>query len=236
MAGDKIRIVATDGDDTVTLGFISCGKDYVFGQVTPKGMDEPHHYTYHKNGYMHLKLQPGSPSPDNMPQYYGPPLNNFRGFVSTGMTGISREVGKILSPDYTDDERGYDNVTYIDTRNTEYGMTYQRFICEAGFPVGKLIQSVKSSLPLDRDMSPRLSYQIYTDTEPWVGVASWQSASGIGGFGATNNFRPMGTSVGSKRRKDPYPEPCPSGDLGCDGPDGIGPLCMECYNCLKSCK
>lgn len=233
MAEDKIRIVATDGDDTITLGFINCGRNYVFGQVTEDGTD-PYHYTYHENGYMHLKRGASGPDPNNLPRYYGPPLKNFSGFVSTGSTAVSKKVGRIVSPDFRNDKRGYDNITYIDVRNATHGMMYQAFICEPGFPVAKLIQNMKSNSSVNTDIDPKLSYQIYTEPEPWVGVVHWQQASGIlGRLDATPNFRPMGTSVDSRGYMDPYPEPCSNGESGCDGPDGTGPLCIECYEVLN---
>lgn len=230
MAEDKIRIVATDGDNTITLGFISCGRGYVFGQVTKDGIDDPYHYTYHENGYMHLKWAASAPNPDIQPQFYGPPLKNFRGFVSTGTTGVSKGVGR--TPDFRNDARGYDNITYIDVRKAKYGMQYLAFICEPGFPVAQLIQDKKYNSTINPDISPKLSYQIYTETEPWVGIAHWQQAAGIRGLGATANFRPMGDSVMIKATRDPYPEPCLNGESGCDGPTGTGPLCMECYEML----
>lgn len=229
MAEDRIRIVATDGDDAITLGFISCGRDYVFGQVTEDGTDDPYHYTYHKNGYMHFKWRASAPDPDIRPHFYGPSLENFRGFVSTGLTPVFKEVGRVVSPDFRDDDRGFDNITYIDVRNAEHGMQYQSFICEPGFPIARRIEHINSNTDENTDIRPKLTYQIYTEVEPWVGVAHWQQASGTHGLGATSNFRPMGSSVDVKENEDPYPEPCPNGELGCDGPNGTGPLCMECY-------
>lgn len=234
MTEDKIRIVATDGNDTVTLGYISCGKQYVFGQVTSDGTDDPFHYTYHRNGYLHLKWAPDTPDAREEPMYYGPPLENFRGFVSMETASINDEVGKIVSPDFGDDERGYENITYIDVQNSEYGMLYQPFICEPGFCVGKRIEDAKLDIPNGLESPLRLSYQIYTEVQPWVGVAYWQQPDPIHDLGATSNFRPMGTAVRHKAHIDPYPEPCPNGESGCEGPDGTGPLCMECYEGLDS--
>jgi hypothetical protein len=194
--------------------------------VTEDGSGDPYHHTYHENGYMHFKWRASATKPDNQPRYYGPSLENFEGFVpASGLTPVPKEVGKIVSPDFDDDEQGYDNITYIDVRNTEKGMTYQSFICESGFPVGRWIRE-NSNSDINTDIDQKLSYQIYTEPDPWVGVAHWQQASGIQTLDPTSHFRPLGAWGSIEEHR--YLEPCPNGYSGCDGPDGTGPLCIEC--------
>ena len=235
MSEDRIRVAATNGEDTVVMGLISCGRQYVFGQVIDEGSWQPYHYTYHENGYMHQKLEPRTPRADERPLYYGPPLDDFSGFVSTNnLVGIPHEVGRITSPNIGDEHRGFDNITYIDVRNSEYGMMYTRFICESGFPVGEYIHNYLSNVEQNTDVKPKLGYQVYTGTEPWVGVAYWQQAANIHGFGATTEFRPMGVGVEIKERENPYPAPCPNHRYGCDGPIGSGPICMDCYEMIEN--
>lgn len=231
---DRIRIVATDGEDTITLGYISCAKQYVFGQVTEDDFDDFRHDTYHENGYLHQKRRASTPDPHITPKFYGPSLENFEGFVpATGSIAVPKEVGRIVSPDFYDDERGSDNITYIDVRNTESGGAYQAFICESGFPVANLIDKWKQEATGMTGVSTKLSYQIYTDPDPWVGVVHYDPMGCSFSMGPTSNFRPMGWYVSLKRDRDPYPISCPNGESGCDGPDGTGPLCMECYEIIN---
>lgn len=232
MSNDEIRIVVTDGHSSVTLGYIRTGKHYVFGQVTDGETSEAQHWTYHSNGYAHVREFPNTENSAKRPMFYGPTLRDFRGFVSTGQTGVSaKAIDWYCSPDFEDDSRGYDNVTYIDVSKSQHGRFYSSFICEAGFPVGRWINEW---LPDDEyDMPPKLSYQVYTQVEPWVGVAHWEQGSGFQGLGHSRNFRPMGIATEINESENPYPQPCENGHRGCDDLNGTGPLCTDCYEVIK---
>lgn len=187
------------------------------------------HTTYHDNGYMHHKWGAGTPNPENQPRYYGPPIEEFRGFVTTDVTMLSNDLKKSLSPDFEGDNRSYDHITYIDTSDLEFGVKYQCFICEPGYPISGLVYQTQEDRPVNDGIDNTLNYHVYTGVKPWIGIAYWPQKSTIHGLGATRNFRSMGISMAVEAHDNPNAEPCQNGEKGCDGTDGSGPLCRDCY-------
>lgn len=231
MSSSRIRIVVTDNERTFTMGFIQVAENQrvVFGQVTPDSSSDAFHITYHKNGYTHQKWFPNTDHTRTDPLYYGPSIENFRGFLSPVQMPIP-QGGKVVSPDFEDEEDGYDNITHIDTRKTEHSMNYKIFVSEPGFPLSEIAANAEKIANKD---SPGLAYQVYTGTNPWVGVIYWPQATGIRIPNSTENFRPMGEPSLIRNAKESS-EACINGKEGCDGLDGTGPLCMECYEMVDN--
>lgn len=229
MTNDRIRIVASDGDEAKTVGAVNRSQHCVFTFVS-KG-SESFHATYHSNGLLHHKIRPRSDHTRTIDFYCGPPLNDFSGFVWTGFTSAVNDsiFPKVQAPSFSSDDRPYDSITYIDIQRGKYGRNYTGFICRPGFPVGRIIQEALSQATSVQDSNPRLSYQVYTETDPWIGIVHWDEGTHIPLTGATHQFRPMGYSVDTRARENPYPKSCPNGERGCDGPDGSGPICRGCY-------
>lgn len=227
MSNDKIRIVATDGNEIKTVAAINRTTDLVFTPVSKS--HESYHITYHENGLLHLKRWPNTDRQSTRDICYGPPLNRLQGFVwLETLTPLNDSIfPHSHALPYNKGE--YDSIIYIDIQGGEYGREYAGFICEAGFPVGKTIKRQLSNASSFPDTEPKLSYQVYTGIDPWVGIAHWNESTTLKPSGFTNHFRPMGHYVDIRATEDPYPDPCPNGKKGCAGHEGTGPLCRDCY-------
>ncbi len=221
-----IRIAVSDGSNSINVGVINCGGHYVATQVSSEGNDTRHD-TYHKNGYMHVKEFPNTENANEVPRYYGPPLNDFKGFCTASVKSLPKEVGWLVSPEF-DAENPVDNTVYINADGAKHGIAYQEFICEPGFPVNKVVQE-KISNAVEEGEDYNLSVHTYTKTEPWVGVIHWNQGSGVQFFTHTKHFRPMEPSLSGLLSG----ESCQNDVKGCGGPDGEGYLCESCYNVLN---
>lgn len=228
MSKTRVRIVVTDGKDTVSIGNIRHDKHIVVSQLRPKGQDQLSHVTYHENGYMGYTVK-GSSSTG---MYYGPPLSKFSGLVSGASYGIPKRVTDLghQGRSFANDNRAIDHVVYIDTRTSGEGIQYKVFICEPGFPIAPNIQWLK-----DGSGCADLSYSVCTAVEPWVGVIFWSRPQPEVGIRATSEFRRMLAAEGERLSgaiQKEGAETCPNGVTICEGPDGTGDLCRSCMNTL----
>jgi hypothetical protein len=235
MSGNKIRILATNGEDTREVGFINVSyNDITYGQVTSDNGGDVQHYTYHENGYIHKKDEPNSTETSTRPRFYGPDLSDFEGYVILGQGGTppSPEVGKLISAEFhSDEESGYDSIIHVDSRNAEFGISWNVFLCEPGFRVLSVVSDTMDSNAelmerLDKEGEPGFTVHTYTGTEPWVGVIAAPSERLRTLPLASEHFRAMGHHRVPSNNED---ETCPNEERRCDGPNGDGPLCYECY-------
>ena len=237
MANQGVRIVTTDGEEIQQVGFINVSSQrIVAGQVTPSEERDLSHTTYHSNGFIQKKLEPGHSAMKKYPKFYGPCLSDFSGYVviDQGSLPPSPEVGKLISPEFDiKEDTGFDSIAHIDNRNAEYGMSWRIFVCEPGYPISPMVenainQNQEVNEKLNDEGQPGISIHTFTGTDPWTGVISAPGSRLHRIPNYTQNFRPMDKNLVS-RCKDVDQEVCPSGAGGCDGPNGAGPLCMGCY-------
>lgn len=234
----RIRIVATDGNDTISIGSVRYDKHIIISEIPRSDMEESHHLTYYSNGYFHLSnensqlhvMKGGERVEINASEiglYYGPPLSDFQGLVSASTHEIPNQVSKRKVRKFENDRKKFDHVTYLDTRSSQEGLYYKVILCEPGFPVGEMLRETKH-----RTGCEDLSCNLYTAVEPWVGVLSWPQEQPKTDITATKHFRPMQEAEVERVSSTSWKggEKCPSGNSICEGPTGKGDLCRSCMN------
>lgn len=134
MGGKDVRVVATDGDHFEEMAVINHTyetnvKRIVAGFVSDGEGDM--HTTYHEEGYIHRKMKAGGETRTHS-EIQGPPLEEFKGFVSLHTSTVSTDLSKVGSKEF--DFGQYDDIVYVDSRNSEMGMYYRPYIVQRGYP------------------------------------------------------------------------------------------------------
>lgn len=234
----RIRVVATDGEDTISIGNIKHDNHIIISEIPRSDMEESHHTTYYNNGYLHIRNFNGQLhvledeewkeiDTSEIGLYYGPALDNFKGLVSTPTHEIPTQVSERKVRKFKDDNKKFDHVTYLDTRSSEEGLYYKVILCEPGYPIGEMVYETKQ-----RTGCEDLSCNLYTAVEPWVGVLSWPQEQSKVDITATSHFRPMQKAEAERVSSKTWNggKRCPYGNSICQGAAGKGELCKLCMN------